>query len=274
MSLSEFFMNLFQALLLISLLLLVIGIFKPNISLFWTKKKNKKKSLIVYLGLSILFFVLFGITIPSESATKTTSTPNKAVINKHPIKHDEPVSHKTNVQKPTIKNESKPETVKSTTTKPNLSHISGSFGLGDSKYWIESDLGKPSTIQNKEAGQFAYDNNNIQVTYTNGFVSYYEKEFDVNKEISFSEGKIIAREMIPTDSFFIKKYTNNDGGATEEIYVYKSKKLSALWPSSLQMFVNANGVNQPGVFDVVYTFDSLNNPTKLMSVGVFASDNP
>ena len=55
--------NLFVLLVLASLVLLVIGLFKPTTSLFWDKKeRTRKKSAIIYGSLTILFFILFGIT--------------------------------------------------------------------------------------------------------------------------------------------------------------------------------------------------------------------
>lgn len=54
--------NLFALLILVSLALLVIGLFKPKTSLFWDKKeRTRKKSALVYGGLTILFFILFGV---------------------------------------------------------------------------------------------------------------------------------------------------------------------------------------------------------------------
>ena len=54
--------NLFALLILISLVLLVIGLIKPTSSLFWYKKeRTRKKSALVYGGLTILFFILFGV---------------------------------------------------------------------------------------------------------------------------------------------------------------------------------------------------------------------
>jgi hypothetical protein len=61
--------NLFALLVLASLVLLVIGLFKPTTSLFWDKKeRTRKKSAIVYGGLTILFFILFGVTTDRKKA--------------------------------------------------------------------------------------------------------------------------------------------------------------------------------------------------------------
>lgn len=80
--------NLFALLVLASLVLLIIGLFKPATSLFWDKKKRtRKKSSLVYGGLTILFFILFGVTSDRKKAdtannkevktTTATSTKNE-----------------------------------------------------------------------------------------------------------------------------------------------------------------------------------------------------
>jgi hypothetical protein len=60
--------NLFAVLILVSLVLLIIGLFKPTTSLFWDKKeRTRKKSILVYGGLTILFFILFGVTSDTKN---------------------------------------------------------------------------------------------------------------------------------------------------------------------------------------------------------------
>jgi hypothetical protein len=67
--------GLFALLVLASLILLVIGIFKPTTSLFWDKNSpTRKKSLLIYGGLTILFFVLFGVTTDKKNITEPTET--------------------------------------------------------------------------------------------------------------------------------------------------------------------------------------------------------
>ncbi|WP_198170319.1 OB-fold protein [Mucilaginibacter arboris] len=73
--------NLFALLLFASLIFLVIGLFKPATSLFWDKnEKTRKKSFLVYGGLTILFFILFGVTADkkktgsSDTSSLTTET--------------------------------------------------------------------------------------------------------------------------------------------------------------------------------------------------------
>lgn len=71
--------NLFALLVLASLVLLIIGLFKPTTSLFWDKKeRTRKKSSLVYGGLTILFFILFGVT----SDRKKADTASNKVVQK------------------------------------------------------------------------------------------------------------------------------------------------------------------------------------------------
>jgi hypothetical protein len=64
--------SLLALLFLGSLILLIIGFFNPKTSLFWDKnERTKKKSRLVYGGLTILFFILFGAV--SDKTTKNTN---------------------------------------------------------------------------------------------------------------------------------------------------------------------------------------------------------
>lgn len=80
--------SLFLLLLLVSLVLLVIGIFSPKTSLFWEKKtQTKKKSAITYGFLAIVFFILFGISSDSNrdlTTRKNPSSTNKSTNNEIP----------------------------------------------------------------------------------------------------------------------------------------------------------------------------------------------
>lgn len=70
--------NLFALLLLASLVLLVIGLFKPTTSLFWDKKeRTRKRSSLVYGGLTILFFILFGVTSDKKKAGAIGKSPTQ-----------------------------------------------------------------------------------------------------------------------------------------------------------------------------------------------------
>lgn len=65
--------NFFSLLILVSLILFVIGIFKPSTSLFWYKKeRTRKKSLLIYGVLIIVSFVLFGITSDTKYNTQAS----------------------------------------------------------------------------------------------------------------------------------------------------------------------------------------------------------
>ena len=72
--------NLFMLLLLASLVLLVIGLFNPKTSLFWDKKvRTKKKSALVYGGLTILFFILFGVSTDTKKVSTSNDTTQTTV---------------------------------------------------------------------------------------------------------------------------------------------------------------------------------------------------
>jgi hypothetical protein len=67
--------NLFILLLLASLVLLVIGLINPKTSLFWYKKeRTRKKSGLIYGGLTILFFILFGVSTDTKKASTSNDT--------------------------------------------------------------------------------------------------------------------------------------------------------------------------------------------------------
>ncbi len=70
--------NLFVLLTLASLVFLVIGLFKPTTSIFWDKKDpTRKKSALVYGSLTILFFILFGVTSDNIKADKLSNKGQK-----------------------------------------------------------------------------------------------------------------------------------------------------------------------------------------------------
>jgi hypothetical protein len=62
--------NLFVALSFLSLLALPVGMISPKIVLPWSKDKDRKKVLIVYLPTFIISFVLFGITSTPPSSVE------------------------------------------------------------------------------------------------------------------------------------------------------------------------------------------------------------
>ena len=90
--------NLFVLLVLASLVLLVIGLINPKTSLFWYKKeRTKKKSSLIYGGLTVLFFILFGISSDAKkevksndvSQTTVTTSPKENVSSPTPRSQDD-----------------------------------------------------------------------------------------------------------------------------------------------------------------------------------------
>ena len=72
--------NLFFFISFISLIALVIGLMKPNLVIKWGDlERRNRKNVLKYYGLALVAsFILFGITIPKETATNTVkSTENK-----------------------------------------------------------------------------------------------------------------------------------------------------------------------------------------------------
>jgi hypothetical protein len=102
--------NLFGLLVLISFILFIIGIFKPTTSLFWDKEKaTRKKSAFVYGGLTLLFFILFGVTTDRKSTSKSTETKQAEMNNSNSVvlKAPQPEIKKTTIEKLTNKRESR-----------------------------------------------------------------------------------------------------------------------------------------------------------------------
>lgn len=103
--------TLFALLFLGSLILLIIGFFSPKTSLFWDKKeRTKKKSGLIYGGLTLLFFILFGaVNDPSKSdtasnrkeksSTQTQSVSSESTTEAEPISSDIPQETKVSYKK-------------------------------------------------------------------------------------------------------------------------------------------------------------------------------
>jgi hypothetical protein len=69
--------NLFALLILASFILLIIGFFSPDKSLFWYKQeRTKKKSATIYGIVLIVSFILFGVTADSSKSNGTSSNNN------------------------------------------------------------------------------------------------------------------------------------------------------------------------------------------------------
>lgn len=68
--------TLFALLILASLVLLIIGFFNPNTSLFWYKKERTRTTSSLIYGISLVAsFILFGVTTDtSKTSTKSSDT--------------------------------------------------------------------------------------------------------------------------------------------------------------------------------------------------------
>lgn len=67
--------NVFLALMLISLIAMVIGLFSPSIVIRWGKHKTRLMALIVYGGMTMVFFILFGAASPQIEHPVTKTVP-------------------------------------------------------------------------------------------------------------------------------------------------------------------------------------------------------
>lgn len=68
---------------------LIIGIIKPSIVIRWGEKRGRGK-VILYYGVGIIvFFILFGITIPNRSEDKTVATVKNNTVEDKVVKKDE-----------------------------------------------------------------------------------------------------------------------------------------------------------------------------------------
>ena len=105
--------DLFLALFLLSLAGLVIGLIRPQL----VKMPSRKKATQVFAGATAFFFILFGITMPSQPATvadTATTTPQAVSTSNMPAKAD------TAANKPS-RAQAAPATVVTQTQKPTAS---------------------------------------------------------------------------------------------------------------------------------------------------------
>jgi hypothetical protein len=87
--------SLLALLFLGSLILLIIGFFNPKTSLFWDKgERTKKKSRFVYGGLTILFFILFGVV--SDKNKENTNENFIENVQSEPMPHNQPEVEQNN----------------------------------------------------------------------------------------------------------------------------------------------------------------------------------
>jgi hypothetical protein len=103
--------TLFALFFLSSLILLIIGFFSPKTSLFWDKKeRTKKKSGLVYGGLTLLFLILLGaVNDPSKSdtatkreeksSTQTQGVSSESTTEAKPVSSDNPQETKVSYNK-------------------------------------------------------------------------------------------------------------------------------------------------------------------------------
>jgi hypothetical protein len=102
--------NLFGLLILTSFIFFIIGIFKPTTSLFWDKEKvTRKKSAFVYGGLTLLFFILFGVTTDRKPTFKNTQAKQTETRNSNSVvvKEQQPQIKRTTIEKLKNKRESR-----------------------------------------------------------------------------------------------------------------------------------------------------------------------
>ncbi len=204
--------NLFALLVLTSFILLVIGIFKPKTSLFWDKNAaTRNKSALIYGGLTVLFFTLFGITTDRKPKEKveilstekqTTSNTNEQTKTETPV---------PTVKKPTIEKvkEKKEERADGDFNQMTLFFVDTAISIDDlSKYCLEH-----------------------KNDYTNGYFQILVF-FKNQKAIRFPDNPITATFMEEKDLKNIKAiYTlnNKNGYSKLDFYdnnAYESKSNS------------------------------------------------
>jgi len=75
--------GLFAFLFLISLIFLIIGLVSPKASLFWNKNvRTRKKSSMIYGGLTLLFLILFAATSDTK---KTANSKDSTTAEAQPV---------------------------------------------------------------------------------------------------------------------------------------------------------------------------------------------
>ena len=84
MKTSEFFILLF----FFSLLALILGLFKANLVLFFTKNKSRKRVLLYYLPLSIIFFFTAGAYGLEEKEMESLNNTKNKITTCYQHKHN------------------------------------------------------------------------------------------------------------------------------------------------------------------------------------------
>ncbi|MGK4043710.1 thermonuclease family protein [Heyndrickxia oleronia] len=113
--------NLFLLLCLISFVCIFLGILMPKRFVFWSNKKTRKSAGLVYVVLTIVFFILFGMTVPpsqqaSTSDVKTNETTKVKKVETVNKKDTEKVEKINNTSTQNDKASSKIATSQSTNT--------------------------------------------------------------------------------------------------------------------------------------------------------------
>ncbi|AJO24826.1 thermonuclease family protein [Weizmannia coagulans] len=169
--------GIFLILALVSLVLIFVGLFKPNVA-FWSKKKTKKSAGIGYLILTIVFFILFGISAPNQdTATKKsnvdTQTASSKVQDEDKDKADAPSSSKKSDESKTEDNGNKKDDSKKTEDDAsNSSKASTTAATADKKETSKSSSStnttkKPASSSNQQAVTLVetVDGDTIKVNY-------------------------------------------------------------------------------------------------------------
>ncbi|MGG7146541.1 hypothetical protein ACQPVA_07045 [Clostridium butyricum] len=73
--------SLMLILFLVCFICLIVGLIKPTLVIKWGNKRNRKQVILTYCLGMLIFFVLFGITIPDSEKTTTVSN-SESSINK------------------------------------------------------------------------------------------------------------------------------------------------------------------------------------------------
>lgn len=73
--------DVFIILMLLSIILMIIGIIKPGLVIYWGKKRTRIRAFITYFSSTIIFFILFGITV--ENQEEKDKTRIKGIDNKN-----------------------------------------------------------------------------------------------------------------------------------------------------------------------------------------------
>ena len=167
--------DLFFILFLVSLLALPIGLVKPSLVLKWLPAgKRNRKSVAMYFGLStVLFFILFGVTVPStdESVANNTEIEEQSTKNEPAPDATEEEPVKEEIKEEIVKEEVIEEAVEEedTTEAITLEEQINAIAISDSSTTEKHDevarLVKDYTVNEVDLKQFEKD---IIAEFTSG----------------------------------------------------------------------------------------------------------